>query len=825
MAPRSPTFSIPREYPVVCPVIHPPLIGIHSFRFNPCVAIDRPTGIDPSYRSDDQNRQVHQADVDRRGEPLQSDQIHLPGGDLSLIRHQAPSPRITLLRMNLISDWPGRQRTRFMSLFRGVLPVFVSLTLLSISSSPATAQSTSTVEPRAIDLSGEQTQLHHLEMEPTEDAFAFRTTGNDPFISFQIPSTPANERRWILAMDVFCPQGIRNMQLFYGQPWTEKRRVDLPHLNRAEGWTTYTCDLSLGAQFLREDKPLWLRLDFGSQANKRFRIRNVVLRLENDFEVRQRQDMQERVKRLKQLNEQIASYYQTQFPLEITWVEHTADAILVSGKAVGQLSTANLSLIARGLTEISVVPAKVNSQTFFRPVRIDADGNFIVRIPADQASKLRGTGTRWQVVSISSQLDSDGKRPTVPFSAVHHVDTFDVAEANELPPTPALRAAKGMTCLSELAPEHIGELGLQHGSVNIVLSGLVSISPRPGFLPMEIRGRKRYVNQGMMRQLDRRVQMGRDAGLVMAGILLIPNSRNGKRAGDSPTLQHPDADPAGAYTMPNLVDQDSAELYAATLDFLAERYSRGNLRIDHWIVHNEIDAGWQWTNMGEVPMHVYLDHYFRSLRMVDAATRRINPHARSFITLTHHWNLADPPHWRWYASKDIVEALVRHGEVEGNFPWGLAHHPYPESLWESDTWNDNVEFTMDTARFTLKNWKVLDDYLHSKRLRDPEGKVRAVLLSEQGFHASEADAEALDQQAAAVFYTFEKIRECSSVLAFDYHRPVDSRGEGGLYLGLRGLSSAEHPRGVAKPAWYAFKAIDTPSESNLRVRYESHWKD
>ncbi|HBE63049.1 MAG TPA: hypothetical protein DDX19_09965 [Rhodopirellula baltica] len=726
--------------------------------------------------------------------------------------------------MNLFSDWFARQSKCFTPLVRDVLPILVCLALSPLFTSLAASQSPTDVEPRTISFSNEQVQLKHLEMEQADDAIAFRTNGNDPFIVFQIPPTPANERRWILAMEVFCPHGIQNMQLFYGQPWSEKRRIDLPHLSRAEGWTTYTCDLSLGQEFLREDKPLWLRLDFGNQADKRFQIRNVVLRLENDLELRRNQEREERVKRLERLNEQIASYYQTQFPIEITRVEHTADAILVSGKAVGQLSTANLSLIARGLTDISALPAKVHSTTLLRPVRIDADGNFMVRIPADKHSALRNTGLRWQIVSISSQLNSDGTRSTTPYSAVRHVDRYDPAEAKQLAPTPKLRAAKGMTCLAELAPEHVEELGLAHGSVNLVLSNLVSPTPRPGYHPTKIRGKERYVNQAAVRNLDHRVEKGRNAGLVMAAILLIPNSQT-KSTEDAPSLEHPDADPAGTYTMPNLTDEASAQLYADTLDFLADRYSEGHLRIDHWIVHNEIDAGWQWTNMGEVPMHIYLDHYFRSMRLVVAATRRINPHARTFISLTHHWNLEDPPHWRWYRSKDIMQALVRHGEVEGNFPWGLAHHPYPESLWESDTWNDNVDFSLDANMFTLKNWQVLDDWLHTKRLRDPKGNVRAVLLSEQGFHASENDPEALEQQAAAVLYTFEQIRKCESILAFDYHRPVDNRNEGGLHLGLRGLGSPKQPRGAAKPAWDAYKSIATPAETNLRSKYEALWNN
>lgn len=762
-----------------------------------------------------------------RYNPLQS--IDALGQSMHLHRHRAPHPtaaRIqTSFRMIPINEPAVRFTKSFTTPIRLTVFFAMLLSCLVTELTLVEAQTETIKTSFPIDIASETTGLHHLEREISNDAIAFRTTGNDPSIAFQIPATPVNERNWILAMDVFCPEGIQELELFYRRPWSAKRRVELPPMIRSEGWTTYQCDLSQGEEFLRKDGPIWLRLDLGNSAGRRIQIRNVVLRLESDFEVQRREEKLQHIQELHQLDSQIAAYYQNAFPIEITRVDHKADQILVTGRTLGELPTANLSLITRGLTDISALPARVDSQAVVRALRIDADGTFEVGVPATTTASVRDTGMRWQVVSISSQLDSDGKRSTTPFSAVHHVDAYGAGQASDLPPTPRLHAAKGMTCLSELAPEHLRELGLKHGSVNIVLSGLVSLTPRPGYQPLEIRGKQRYINESSLRRLDRHVEMGRKAGLVMAGILLIPNSRGRKLLTDTPTLQHPGADPAGTYAMPNLVDKASAELYAATLDVLAERYSRGDLRIDHWIVHNEIDAGWQWTNMGEVPMHVYLDHYFRSLRMVDAAIRRVNPHARAFISLTHHWNHPHPPHWRWYASKKIIEALVRHGEIEGNFPWALAHHPYPESLWESDTWNDNVEFTMDTERFTLKNWKVLDEYLHTKRLRDPSGEIRAVVLSEQGFHASESNHESLRQQAAAIFYTFEKIRECSSVLAFDYHRPVDSRGEGGLHLGLRGLSSRENKHGVAKPAWEAYKSIGTASEDKLRAEYETLWSE
>ncbi|WP_226801818.1 DUF5722 domain-containing protein, partial [Alkalilimnicola sp. S0819] len=83
-------------------------------------------------------------------------------------------------------------------------------------------------------------------------------------------------------------------------------------------------------------------------------------------------------------------------------------------------------------------------------------------------------------------------------------------------------------------------------------------------------------------------------------------------------LQHPDMDPAGIYSMPNMTNPASVNCYAAALDFLASRYSRPDAkygRINHWIMHNEVDAGWVWTNMGDKPASVFMDAYVKSMRM------------------------------------------------------------------------------------------------------------------------------------------------------------------------------------------------------------------
>jgi len=44
-----------------------------------------------------------------------------------------------------------------------------------------------------------------------------------------------------------------------------------------------------------------------------------------------------------------------------------------------------------------------------------------------------------------------------------------------------------------------------------------------------------------------------------------------------------------------------------------------------------------WTNMGEQRLPRDLETYLRSARLVHHSARRFDPHARVFVSLTHHW--------------------------------------------------------------------------------------------------------------------------------------------------------------------------------------------
>lgn len=728
-----------------------------------------------------------------------------------------------------------------MHCFRAALPVYLVLMLGVAAAGRLHANAGGPADGHPIDWNA--AEVHDLGRSVDGQTVSLTTTGVDPFLVCELPSVnvlastgsdgasldgasldgaslnsanvDGNRRDFFLSLEYLCPQGVRGVELFVGLPAHPANRVSLPPIAPSEGWTTYKVNLSdVAPAALDAIKSKTIRIDLGRIVGVRIEVRNVRLRPASDLEIESKANAAAIIARKQDLAAKIDDYYAMTWPATITDVTSFAESTRVQGVIDASLIGQPLGVVTRGLHETAALPVAADRSVY----PIDSSRReFQIDIPYDVDSDLELPGARFQIVRAN-----DGDRDAV--SAARYLDGLSSSRRRDLDPPVPLKSAKGMTCLNELRSDEIKDLGLRHGSVNILLNGLIRLAPHPGYQSMHLSGREVFFQVTAIADLDRRVRLGTDAGLQMAAILLVAN----RDAADDP-LVHPQADRAGTYAMPNLTTRASAELYAWTLMFLADRYATSDDRhgrIDQWIVHNEVDAGWHWTNMGEQPMSVFLDHYFRSMRMVDAAMRQVNPHARAYLSLTHHWNPESVPKWRWYGAKPIVESLVESGRVEGDFPWAMAYHPYPQSLWESDTWNDDpdqVTDDFDTPKITMKNLEVLDRYLHTDGLRTRNGAVRPMICSEQGFHADEDNPDQLRDQVTALLYTFDVLGRCPSVIAFDYHRPIDNRREGGLRLGLRGLVSPMNRRGVAKPAWEVYKAIGTDAEADLRDQHRSIW--
>jgi hypothetical protein len=663
-----------------------------------------------------------------------------------------------------------------------------------------------------------QTEIREL----GEGAFELKTTGVDSYIELNLPEGSTPQAHEVVAFEYFSPQGVSGLEVRLRRQGAWQPPIDAGSLTKAEGWVAASLPLSEGGnEFWQSGRARQLRIDFGQQAGVMLRVRGLQLRGLTAAEAEAKREYAARREQKRELAETIEGYLQRNDPREkvacrIEQVVIDEQGVVIEGYC--ESPSERLVLAAVPLHEFSgVLGERIAVRELDRNL-LDSQGRFSLVIAREQLQQAGMAGGvlemwRWQIVE---PVVSSAEATTTPlYRPVSNAMYPRWKESPQLPPAQSLSNAKGLGGISPVfGLDELVELGVKHITVNVVVTDLLleeqgknSASEQT----WEYGGKRWRVNEHRLYHVDQTVRFATDNGIVVALILLLPR-------GSRDIIVHPEATGSGIYAMPNINDPEGALKYAAVLAFLADRYrgaERG--RVDHWIMHNEVDYGWIWTNMGEQPLAVYLDIYVRSMRLAAIQASRVNPHANVFISLTHHWNVPEDPQWRTYAPRAILDALARLGRVEGDFQWGLAYHPYPENLFNPRTWDDkSVLDSFDTPRITMKNIDVLIRYMQQPAFLSAEGKLRPILFSEQGYHTDGYGEEAQRLQGRALLYTWDRLRQVEGVLAYDYHRWVDAAEEGGLLLGLRTVPESGAPAGKKKLGWEVFRAINSDEEQRWR---------
>jgi hypothetical protein len=442
----------------------------------------------------------------------------------------------------------------------------------------------------------------------------------------------------------------------------------------------------------------------------------------------------------------------------------------------------------------------------------DAEGRFVIRVPRTR----QRSGLPYDRLTSRWRLVGEGDKGYFPLSHARYPSS--VAILRPPPPEEKLRGKKGLGGWhTGLLPNEIEDLGIHAVTVNLIVDTLLADRASAGTVPFQWQGRTFHARRSVLERFDRKFLDAAKHDVVVSLILLVANpSKHGKTS----RLAHPGAQPEGAYAMPDLVSEDGIATYGALLNLMAERWSRADGkfgRVHHWIVHNEIDAGWTWTNAGELEALPFMDLYQRSMRLSDLIVRQYDPHARAFISLTHHWTYAGSP--KYYGSRKMLELLCRFTATEGDFPWAVAHHPYPESLRKPRTWEDGkTDFTFDTPKITPRNLEVLDAWMKRPEMRY-QGKVRPVHLSENGFNSPDYSPKSLNDQAAGMAYAWKKMERLDSIKVWHYHNWIDNRKEGGLRIGLRRFPDDPEAPLAPKPIWHLYQALGTPAEDAACAPY------
>lgn len=634
------------------------------------------------------------------------------------------------------------------------------------------------------------------------DVYEVTTAPGNAVIRFEPVKGALAEGISVLSFDYFCASGMEFMVVMVNDDRSriEENMIRLPI---AEGWSTFSVDVTDKLKRLQgPDDYLSLLIVPNAARPTTMRIRNARLRAYTEKEREQARLKTERERREKQLNADIEVYLKKNYPCEVSRVTVNDDRVEVSGDIKGMPGEVYLCEVPmfRELTEKDFLTV----QRVKGPKKFKADFDRYAEVDGQRYDRLY---SRW----VLAQKSQNGM---LICSHGHYAD--DVKAKYDLPhEVPASKKGIGGFGANRFASD-LDSLDITSVTVNMWL-GFMSLTPSDNAIPFDYNGRTYYADRKAIEGFDKTLQYTAARDVIVNAIVLIAPERSFADKAAGRLFEHPDFDPAGIYTMPNMTTLESLNLYAAAIDFLAERYSRPDKkygRVHHWIAHNEVDAGWVWTNAGiKTPLR-FMDIYIKSMRLLYYTARKYSPHPEVFITLTHYWQSRHNEYC--YPSAQLLELLVDYTQAEGDFKWGVAHHPYPQSLFEPKSWlDDQATFDYDTPQITFKNLEVLDAWIKQPRALY-QGKIkRTVFLSEQNPNSKDYSEEALREQAAGMAYAMKKLEACDGIDAYQMHGWFDQRAEGGLRIGVRRFMDDETDPGGRKPAWFVFQAFGTDREDEV----------
>lgn len=376
-------------------------------------------------------------------------------------------------------------------------------------------------------------------------------------------------------------------------------------------------------------------------------------------------------------------------------------------------------------------------------------------------------------------------------------------------------------------PEDKLALGVRQSPVNINLLALMTTVPGENTIAYQHDGREYYFLREPVEALDAHMLECAQCGVLVTMILLnAPRLFNS--TGERALLEacmHPSfawGRPEVAISAFDMRTEEGQGYYRAFVEFLAERYTRPDGKYGRAagaIISNEVDSQYIWGNAGEMPMEEYMAEYAQALRQAWLCGQKHCAHFRVYASLDHHWcGSTNDPHYplRYYSSRDALENLAALSAREGEFPWHVAFHPYPEDLRWPDFWHDRApDFTLTTPKITFKNMEVLEAYLSQPHMLY-RGAPRRIIFSEQGFNSQSGPMQEMTEKMGEAGYVlaYLKARQMKTVDMFMHHAYTDNLDEFGLNLGIRRYDPAAPDHvGEKKPIYFAVRDMDTPQEA------------
>ena len=616
------------------------------------------------------------------------------------------------------------------------------------------------------------------------------TKGTDPHIYSTILPKYNPDSLYYISFDYWAPKGLDNLQIYFGPSYSENRCLKIGRLAPSNSYKNIRINIleynGFWTQYFSQ-----LRFDFGNTGDQKISVKNIQLTKPFSTEL-------DKNALAKQRN--LRNYINANFSSKVSAVTANQNEIVITGVAKEPNSfLCEISMIA----DIEMVMSNLLSVT---PI-ISNNGNFSFRkerqlggmLPYDRLYSRWAVGTKEKSGNYRLQ------------SFAQYADNIDSIALQYLPEEkPASKKGlAGFLAAGNTTPD-LDELGISNTTINIILTNLVSLQPTA--LKYQLNGQPFYFKPDAVEYLDKTVKACTDRNIMVSAILLVPRNNT---AALNKLFVHPQSN-SGIYSMANLTSLEGLNYYRAVANFLGQRYSQLDKkfgRIHHWIIHNEVDNGYDWTNAGDLKIENYAELYDRSARTIYYTMRQYNPAAKVFLSLTHFWNGASKG--RYFPPHQFLNIFNDLSDKQGDYEWGVAYHPYPENTFDPKTWNDpDVTQDINTSEYiTPKNIELIDEWMRIKTHLYKGGKVRTLLFSEQGIHSPSYQTDDLQMQAAGIAYMWKKFTRLPSLEAFHYHRIVDVRSEGGLMLGLKTAKpGTDSEPDKKKPSWFIYEKAGTKGE-------------
>lgn len=611
--------------------------------------------------------------------------------------------------------------------------------------------------------------------------------------------------QWVLTFDYLCSMYISHISVRVHNREILSRNITISN----NKWQTFSIDLAtykeMIEQYILTRRPIIqivLAPVIASEAVP-FKIRNIRLRSRTNDEQKKAEFKQKyKTRSISGIIDMKSYLYDIVFPNTIEHIEAREKEIFIQGKT---LSNPALTI---SLCELPIYKDfTVNNLELIEKIKPEF-GQFMVTVP--RITKQEGRMydriySRWFLV----YCDHD-KRYIC--SHGHYVDQTSTGHTFlEL----QHKTKKGLGDFRyNYFYTDLKKLGISYITINIKLNDFLYLNSGEERIPFEYNGKMYYADLHKIEKYDQSIRCAAEYGIDVSVIILISPELRSRDPNVGRMLEHPEYERDGVYTMPNLTNIDSVNIYAAALDFIAARYNRPDGkygRIHRWIVHNEVNSGRVWTNAGDKTLVAYMDIYIKSMRMIYYTARKYDTNAEVLISLDHYWNkkYIEP---NCFPGIKVMQVLMDYCKVEGDFKWGVAIHPYPENLLDPKVWlNKKATHFIDTPYMTFKNLEVLDAWIKTSAT-SYNGEKRTLLLSEQNPNSLDYTELALLEQAAGLAYAWKKMEACNGIDAYIGHSWIDARFEGGLRTGFRKYpDDLDDPYGI-KPSWFVFRDAGTKYE-------------